>query len=467
MLISLGTIALALTQVTSFGSNPGNLAMYEFVPSGMPASAPLVVLLHGCSQNAAGMTPTGFEQLAEERKFYLVLPQTNGDNNPISCFNWAGEYGDPANMVRGQGENESIHQMVEKAKTLHSIDANRIYIAGFSSGGAMAILMASVWPDVFKGAASYSGLPYRCAGTVQEAYDCMSMNSHPERHREPAAWGDLVRAGDPSFSGAWPRVILFQGTSDYTVGTDNLGELIEQWTNVHGTDQTPDATDMVNGHERRRYVGGGQTVVEAWRIGGMAHAVSIGTADPEHACGTTGGFVENKGICAAYHTLKFWGIYDSDMPPPGSDGGPGGSDGGGSAPGAPSVTITSPSDGDDVDGTIDIEATASDDGTVRRVEFWIDGVLKGADGSAPFEYRWPTANAGSGSHTITAKAYDDLDTEGTDEITVHVGEGGGPGADGQYDPIQFGCRVAAGSVPSRFAALSLLAALALLLRRRS
>src|SRR5262245_41434168 len=166
MAIALGSLALALTQVTSFATNPGNLAMYEYVPSGMPPNAPLVVLLHGCSQNASGMTPTGFEQLAEEKKFYLVLPQTNSDNNPISCFNWAGEYGDPANMVRGQGENQSIASMIDYEATTHGIDRTKVYIMGFSAGAAFVEVMLATWPEKFAAGSIMEGVPYRCATTV-------------------------------------------------------------------------------------------------------------------------------------------------------------------------------------------------------------------------------------------------------------------------------------------------------------
>jgi hypothetical protein len=300
----------------------------------------------------------------------------------------------------------------------------------------------------------------------------MALNAHAERKKDPAQWGDLVRAADPGFSGPWPRVILFHGTSDFTVHSDNLVEVIEQWTNVHGIDQTPEGMDTFAGHERSRHVAGGVTVVESWRIGGMNHAVPVGASDPEHGCGMAGAFVEDKGVCAAYHSLKFFGLYESD-PPPGGDGGPGpGGDGGTGVPGAPSVSIVSPSNGEDVSGTVTVQVQASDAGGIRRVEFWIDGVLKGSDGSSPYEYRWQTANYEDGMHTITAKAYDDLDTEGTDEIMVTVGGGDGFGGDGRVDPIQFGCAVARphthgglGAAGSAWFAFALCFAVGLWLRR--
>jgi poly(3-hydroxybutyrate) depolymerase len=138
VLVSPAAAGAQLAQVPSFGSNPGALDMYKYVPDGMPDDAPLVVLLHGCSQQASGMIPTGFLDLADEYHFYLVLPQQRSGNNPVNCFNWAGEYGDPANLVRGQGENLSIKQMIDKMKADHSIDAAHVYVAGFSSGAAFA-----------------------------------------------------------------------------------------------------------------------------------------------------------------------------------------------------------------------------------------------------------------------------------------------------------------------------------------
>src|SRR5690349_2289658 len=228
VLLASSTASAQLVQVPSFGSNPGALAMYEYVPEGMPEDAPLVVLLHGCSQQASGMNPSGFIELADEYKFYLVLPQQSSDNNPVSCFNWAGEYGDAANLERGKGENQSIVQMIDKMKAEHAIDDTRVYIAGFSAGGAFVSVMLATWPELFAGGAIMSGVPYRCATTVQGAYDCMALGSHPERKKSAADWGDLVRAAS-DHDGAFPPVILFQGTSDTTVHPDNLAELVEQW----------------------------------------------------------------------------------------------------------------------------------------------------------------------------------------------------------------------------------------------
>jgi poly(3-hydroxybutyrate) depolymerase len=78
-----------LTQVTSFGSNPGNLQMYSYVPTGLPSGAPLVVALHGCTQNATDYyDDSGWPQYASQWDFAVVFPQQQTSNNDLDCFDW-------------------------------------------------------------------------------------------------------------------------------------------------------------------------------------------------------------------------------------------------------------------------------------------------------------------------------------------------------------------------------------------
>src|SRR5947209_3028985 len=81
--------AATLTEVTGFGSNPGNLQMFTYVPAGLPAGRPLVVALHGCTQSAAAYDDeTGWTKWADTYGFAIVLPQQRTPNNPSRCFNW-------------------------------------------------------------------------------------------------------------------------------------------------------------------------------------------------------------------------------------------------------------------------------------------------------------------------------------------------------------------------------------------
>src|SRR5262245_56071785 len=81
--------AATLQQLTSFGSNPGNLSMFVYRPDGLPSHAPLVVALHGCTQNAnAYYTNSGWTKYADAWKFALVFPEQKSANQSLSCFNW-------------------------------------------------------------------------------------------------------------------------------------------------------------------------------------------------------------------------------------------------------------------------------------------------------------------------------------------------------------------------------------------
>src|SRR4051812_33417556 len=87
--VSSPAYAASLTSVASFGSNPGNLTMYSYRPDGLPAGAPLVVAMHGCTQNATDyFTNAGWRKYADLWHFALVLPEQKSANNSTSCFNW-------------------------------------------------------------------------------------------------------------------------------------------------------------------------------------------------------------------------------------------------------------------------------------------------------------------------------------------------------------------------------------------
>src|SRR5690606_18358881 len=114
--------------------------------------------------------------------------------------------------------------------------------------GAMAAAMLATYPEVFAGGGVVAGLPYRCATNLVEASTCMYFG----RNLTPAQWGGMVRAAS-SHTGPWPKVSVWHGTADTTVVPANLTELVEQWTNVHGTDAVPDVTDTVAGYPHAVY----------------------------------------------------------------------------------------------------------------------------------------------------------------------------------------------------------------------
>ncbi|MBL9017317.1 MAG: PHB depolymerase family esterase [Myxococcales bacterium] len=410
----------ALTAVTGFGSNPGALSMYEYVPAGLPAGRPVVVVMHGCTQTAAAMEAAGWNALADQYKFTVVYPEQNTANNPVRCFNWAGEYGDTANLVRGQGENLSIIQMVDKAIASHGADSSRVYLVGFSAGGAFVPVMLSTYPERFAGAAIMSGVPYRCATSVNGAYSCQS----PGVTKTAAAWGDLVRG---SHAGPYPRVQIWHGASDSIVVPANAAELIKQWTNAHGVDDTADDTETIGAATRTAYkAANGTVVVEAYRITGMGHATATGT-DPAGPCtATTGAYFENKGICSTRRAADFFGLLGTV----GGGSGGGGGGGGGTDTINPSVAIQTPANGDTVSGTVTVVVAASDETAMGGVTLQVDGVAVGAaDTEAPYQFSWDASAAGAGAHQLLAIARDATGNSATATAMVTVpGAGGGSGS---------------------------------------
>ncbi|MGC0208741.1 PHB depolymerase family esterase [Streptomyces levis] len=294
--------AASLTQVTGFGTNPGNLSMYTYVPDGLPAGAPLVLALHGCTQSAQDYyAHSGWPQLADQYGFALVFPQTSGANNANSCFNWF----EPGDSARGQGEALSLRQMVDKALALYGGDSRRVHITGLSAGGAMTANMLAAYPDVFAGGSIASGLPARCASSVSAAYTCMY--SPPDK--SPAQWGDLVRSAAPAGTGTWPRVAIWQGTADTTVVPANAGELRDQWTNVWGLGQTPSRTESLGaGTSRSVYEDpSGRPAVEVYSVSGMGHGLAVDPGSGPGQCGSTGTYYLDT-VCSSYHTARFWGL---------------------------------------------------------------------------------------------------------------------------------------------------------------
>lgn len=394
-------VASELTQVTGFGTNPGNLLMYRHVPSGVSANAPLVVVLHGCTQTAAAMESSGWTAAANVYKFYVVYAQQQSSNNSSSCFNWF----EPGDIARGGGEALSLKQMVDSMKSSYSIDPARVFVTGFSGGGYMVPVMLATYPDVFAGGAINAGGPYRCATSMTQAFSCMS----PGVDNTPKAWGDLVRGAYSSYTGPRPRVSIWHGTSDFTVRPANATEAMEQWTNVHGIDQVADTTDTVAGFPHKVYRNSaGTALVETYDLTGMGHALAV---DPQYSfpgsstvCGATGAYISDVNICSTYYQALFFGL---------TGGGGGGT--GDTTP--PTVNLTAPANGATVSGTVTLTASASDAVGVTRVEFYVDGALIGSDTTSPYSLDWNSASVANGTRALSARAFDAAGNSATDADT--------------------------------------------------
>ena len=120
--------------------------------------------------------------------------------------------------------------------------------------------------------------------------------------------GNLVRNAS-NHNGPYPRVSIWQGTNDTTVNPTDQTELVDQWTNVLGIDQTPDTEDTINGHEHKLYKNdNGEPLIETFLINGMGHGTPVDPGDADDQCGEAAAYILDVGTCSSYYIIKFWGL---------------------------------------------------------------------------------------------------------------------------------------------------------------
>jgi len=282
------------------GENPGDLRGRIYVPAGASGPMPLVVVLHGCTQDAALYDHgSGWSTLAERHGFALLYPEQQRSNNPMLCFNWFSG----GDTERGKGEAASIANMVEAMQSAYDIDPARIFVTGLSAGGAMASVMLATYPDLFAAGAILAGIAFGCADGVGQAFDCMggrARSSAPELARE-------VRRASPH-EGPWPRVQVWQGSADHTVVPSNADAIVLQWLHLHGLEERPDRLDTVETYPRRTWSdSNGTPLIEQYTITGMGHGVPL-DGDGEDKIGSAGPHMLDVGLSSTATIAHFFGI---------------------------------------------------------------------------------------------------------------------------------------------------------------
>ena len=129
-------------------------------------AVPLIMVLHGCMQPFnthpwAIARDTHMNQLAETHQFLVVYPHhfAPSDVNPISCWNFFL----PQNQHRGEGEPASLAGIVQDMLNNTSrwtIDPQRIYVTGISSGGGATANLGATYPHLFAAIGVHSGGEY-------------------------------------------------------------------------------------------------------------------------------------------------------------------------------------------------------------------------------------------------------------------------------------------------------------------
>ena len=222
------------------------------------APMPLVLMLHGCTQNpddfAAG---TRILAAAEARQFLIALPEQTNGANAMACWNWF----DP-NHQGMRGEPALLAGIVGDVASAESVDRSRIVAAGLSAGGAMAAILGEAYPDLFAGIGVHAGLPAGAARDLPSAQAAMRQGPGRVVERQ-------LGAARP------PRLFSLHGEADRTVSPRNADALLDQLRPLAET-----TSEAVDGSARvtRLHADGGRTIAEDWRVAGLGHAWSGGAA---------------------------------------------------------------------------------------------------------------------------------------------------------------------------------------------
>ena len=295
-----------LSEIARYGSNPGGLKAWLFLPTIMPPNAPLVVALHGCTQNAEGYAAgSGWSQLAERQGFAVLYPEQQRSNNANLCYNWF----EPGDFGRDLGEAASINQMVRHVIESQGVDPKRIYITGLSAGGAMANAMLAAYPELFAGGAIIGGLPFGIASNVGEAFEQMQ-----GRNPQDAARLQSTLKGASANSQAWPAISIWHGTHDQTVRPANAEQIVVQWSGVHSLPSAPDENIESGKISRRVWKSSeGREVLEINLIRGMGHGVPLATTSVA-AVGAPAPYMLETGISSTLRIARSWGLAtDADV----------------------------------------------------------------------------------------------------------------------------------------------------------
>lgn len=199
-------------------------AVLAHVPPDLDPAVPVaaVFMLHGCTQDpSAFATATAMNDIADRHGFVVVYPGQARTRNAQGCWNWFL----PAHQQRGTGEPELIagiaRQLIDE-EFKQAIDPARIFVAGLSSGGAMALILAVCYPDLFGAVAVHSGLPYRSADDMASAFAVMGRAGATR-----APDGYPVRAAMRGHVRPVPSMVI-HGTADRTVAPDNARRILAQ-----------------------------------------------------------------------------------------------------------------------------------------------------------------------------------------------------------------------------------------------
>ncbi len=273
-----------------------------FVPTAQAADAEgapaagLVLLLHGCTQDASDIvTGTRTESYALRAGFLVLTPEQPVTNHPQKCWNWYA----PADGQAGAREVAWLSALLTDMLAKHSVKPGQVHVVGLSAGAAMGALLVTAQPARFASLTMASGVPVGAASTVPDAL--LAMREGP---REGVASAEVVRERMGAHARAVP-IVLLHGDDDTDVSPKNRDAALVQWRDVLrglgvslSEPISPPASGPFASASGTRWTdAAGRIWLESWRFGGVGHAGSGG--DP------AGTYVAPTGANATDITFAF------------------------------------------------------------------------------------------------------------------------------------------------------------------
>jgi poly(hydroxyalkanoate) depolymerase family esterase len=248
----------------------------------------LIVMLHGCSQDPCDFaTGTDMNRIAQKHGLAVAYPAQTADHNGSSCWNWF----TPANQSRGAGEPALLAGLARGLMREFGLGRDAVFVAGLSAGGAMAVILADTYPDVFSAAGVHSGLARGAASDVMSALSAMRSGGAPSaaKARRPPAAG----ARGPA------RRIVFHGDADRAVHPSNAPQIVRAAVGLRTPARVTPAEAAGRIYLRTEFALPDGTVdVELWQVKGAGHAWSGGK--------TGGSFTDPRGPDASAEMVRFF-----------------------------------------------------------------------------------------------------------------------------------------------------------------
>lgn len=254
--------------------------------------APLVVVLHGCTQDPDDIARgTRFNAIADEKGFIVAYPEQPQKANGLKCWNWF----DQSHQKRDKGEPGLIAAITQRVMNDYSVDARRVFIAGVSAGGAMALTVAYAYPEVFAAAGIHSGIAYGAAGSIADALAAMHTGA-----KVPAELASQVVRGMGSRR-SFPAIV-FQGGADKSVNVVNASQIVSQlsasFEPVSIRKLSEDSAEASAYHYTKVVYGNRRPLIEEWIVEELGHAWSGGSKD--------GTYTDANGPDASREMIRFF-----------------------------------------------------------------------------------------------------------------------------------------------------------------